>query len=160
MKGFFGRLLIIDMTDKTTRVESLEDRVLETVLGGKGLGTQLLLQYNPPGVDPFSPDNLLIFSAGILHATPVPGVNRTAVNTISPQTNLMAHSLFGGFFGPELKHAGYDKIIIKGKAPDLGAYEFDGPHWVAGADWRDPEAPAAPARSLAYPRVRRSRSGR
>ena len=45
MKGFFGRLLIIDMTDKTTRVESLEDQVLETVLGGKGLGTQLLLQY-------------------------------------------------------------------------------------------------------------------
>ena len=58
MKGFFGRLLIIDMTDKTTRVERIEDRVLETVLGGKGLGTQLLLKYNPAGVDPFSPDNL------------------------------------------------------------------------------------------------------
>jgi aldehyde:ferredoxin oxidoreductase len=73
----------------------------------------------PPEVEPFSPDNLLIFSTGLLHGTPVPGSNRTAVDTFSPQTNLYSHSLFGGFFGPELKHAGYDKIVIRGKAPDL-----------------------------------------
>ncbi|RLB79587.1 MAG: aldehyde dehydrogenase, partial [Deltaproteobacteria bacterium] len=73
----------------------------------------------PPEVEPFSPDNLLIFSTGLLNATLVPGANRTAVNAFSPQTNLHSHSLFGGFWGPELKHAGYDKIIIRGKSPNL-----------------------------------------
>jgi aldehyde:ferredoxin oxidoreductase len=70
-------------------------------------------------VQPFDPENLLIFSAGLLDGTPVPGANRTSVDTFSPQTDRYSHSLFGGFFGPELKHAGYDKIIIRGKSPDL-----------------------------------------
>jgi aldehyde:ferredoxin oxidoreductase len=86
-------------------------------LGGQGTAAKILWDRIPPEVDPFSPDNLLIFSTGLLHATPVPGANRTVVNTISPQTNLLAHSLFGGYFGPELKHAGYDKIVIGGKSP-------------------------------------------
>ena len=91
----------------------------EHYLGGQGSAAKLLWERVPPETDPFSPDNLLIFSAGLLLGTPVPAANRTAVNTYSPQTNLMSHSLFGGFFGPELKYAGYDKIIIRGKAPDL-----------------------------------------
>jgi aldehyde:ferredoxin oxidoreductase len=86
-------------------------------LGGQGTAAKILWDRIPPEVDPFSPDNLLIFSTGLLHATPVPGANRTVVNTFSPQTNLLAHSLFGGYFGPELKHAGYDKIVIGGKSP-------------------------------------------
>ena len=91
----------------------------QSYLGGQGTAAKLLWERVPPGTDPFSPDNLLIFSTGLLHGTPVPAANRTAVNTFSPQTNLMSHSLFGGFFGPELKYAGYDKIVIRGKAPDL-----------------------------------------
>jgi aldehyde:ferredoxin oxidoreductase len=73
----------------------------------------------PPELDPLAPENLLIFSAGLLHGTPIPGANRTTVDSFSPQTNLLSHSLFGGFFGPELKHAGYDKIILRGQAPRL-----------------------------------------
>ena len=88
-------------------------------LGGQGSAAKILFERVPPETDAFSPDNLLIFSTGLLHGTPAPAANRTAVNTFSPQTNLMSHSLFGGFFGPELKYAGYDKIIIRGKAPDL-----------------------------------------
>jgi aldehyde:ferredoxin oxidoreductase len=91
----------------------------ELYLGGQGSAAKILWDRVKSGTDPFSPDNLLIFSTGLLHGTPVPAANRTVVNTISPQTNLMSHSLFGGFFGPELKYAGYDKIIIRGKAPDL-----------------------------------------
>jgi len=87
--------------------------------GGQGAAARLLWDRVPPGTDPFSPDNLLIFSTGLLHGTPVAAANRTTVNCFSPQTNLMSHSLFGGFFGPELKYAGYDRIIIRGKAPDL-----------------------------------------
>ncbi len=86
-------------------------------LGGEGAAAKELWDRVPPEVDPFSPRNLLIFSAGLLHGTPVPGANRTCVSTISPQTNLYVTSGFTGFFGPELKHAGYDRIIIRGKSP-------------------------------------------
>src|SRR5512132_196610 len=91
----------------------------ELYLGGQGVAAKILFERVPPDVDPFSPDNLLIFSTGLLNGTPAPSANRTVVNTFSPQTNLMSHSLFGGFFGPELKFAGYDRIVIRGKAPDL-----------------------------------------
>ncbi len=91
----------------------------EKYLGGQGTAAKILWERVGPEVEPFSPDNLLIFSTGLLHGTPVPGANRTAVETFSPQTNLYSHSLFGGFWGPELKHAGYDKLILTGKADDL-----------------------------------------
>ena len=64
-----------------------------------------------------SPDNLLIFSAGLFCGTPVPAANRITVTTVSPPTYLCATPVMGGFWGPELKHAGYDKIIIRGKSP-------------------------------------------
>ncbi len=100
------------------RVET-DPELTERHLGGQGTAAKILWDRVPAETDPFAPENLLIFSAGILNGTPVPGANRTSVDTISPQTNRYSHSLFGGFFGPELKHAGYDKIIITGKAPGL-----------------------------------------
>jgi aldehyde:ferredoxin oxidoreductase len=92
---------------------------MELYLGGQGTAAKLLWDRVPPEAEPFSPENLLIFSSGLLNATPVPGATRTSVNTFSPQTSLMAHSLMGSYFGVEMKHAGYDKIIIRGKSPDL-----------------------------------------
>ncbi|MFH1922607.1 MAG: aldehyde ferredoxin oxidoreductase C-terminal domain-containing protein, partial [Planctomycetota bacterium] len=73
----------------------------------------------PPEAEPFSPENLLIFSTGLLCGTPAPGCNRTIVSTFSPQTRLMAFSMMGGFWAPELKYAGYDKVILRGQSPDL-----------------------------------------
>lgn len=96
-----------------------DPKLTELHLGGQGSAAKILWDRVPPEVEPFSPKNLLIFSTGLLHSTPVPGANRTSVDTFSPQTDRYSHSLFGGFFGPELKHAGYDKIIISGKADDL-----------------------------------------
>ncbi|MHB1399656.1 MAG: aldehyde ferredoxin oxidoreductase N-terminal domain-containing protein [Trichloromonadaceae bacterium] len=96
-----------------------DPKLAELHLGGQGSAAKILWDRVPPDVEPFSPKNLLIFSTGLLHSTPVPGCNRTSVDTFSPQTDRYSHSLFGGFFGPELKHAGYDKIIISGKADDL-----------------------------------------
>jgi len=100
------------------RVET-DPRLTELHLGGQGTAGKILWDRVPPEVEPFSPENLLIFSTGLLHSTPVPGANRTTVDTFSPQTNMYSHSLFGGFFGPELKHAGYDKIVLRGRAPAL-----------------------------------------
>ena len=91
----------------------------ELYLGGLGTSTKILWDRVPPEVEPFSPDNLLIFAAGLLCGTPATGCNRTIVSTISPQTLLMAFSMMGGFWAPELKYAGYDKVIIRGKSPDL-----------------------------------------
>ena len=117
--GETGVNLEIDLTRGNIEKVKTDPNLTRLFLGGQGTADQILWERVPPEVDAFSPENLLIFSAGILHGTPVPGANRTAVNTISPQTNLHAHSLFGGWWGPELKHAGYDKIIFRGKASDL-----------------------------------------
>jgi len=111
--------LEIDLSRGSIEKVETDPRDTELYLGGQGIAAKILYERVPPDVDPFSTDNLLIFSTGLLHGTPVPAANRTVVNTFSPQTNLMSHSLFGGFFGPELKYAGYDRIIIRGKAPDL-----------------------------------------
>ncbi|MDT3700514.1 MAG: aldehyde ferredoxin oxidoreductase N-terminal domain-containing protein [Thermincola sp.] len=100
------------------RVET-NPKLMELHLGGQGTAAKILWDRVPPEVEPFSPDNLLIFSTGLLNGTPVPGANRTSVTTINPQTNLYSHSAFGGYFGPELKCAGYDHIIFRGKSPHL-----------------------------------------
>jgi aldehyde:ferredoxin oxidoreductase len=114
-----GYNLEIDLSRGSVERVATDPKLTELYLGGQGTAAKIQWDRVPPDVEPFSPDNLLIFSTGLLHATPVPGANRTAVDTFSPQTNLYSHSLFGGFFGPELKHAGYDKIVIRGKASDL-----------------------------------------
>ncbi len=99
------------------RVET-DPRETELYLGGLGTNAKILWDRVPPDADPFSPENLLIFSAGLLCGTPATGCNRTIVTTISPQTRLMAFSMMGGFWAPELKYAGYDKVILRGKSPD------------------------------------------
>ena len=117
--GETGFNLEIDLSRGSIERVETDPKLTELHLGGLGTNAKILWDRVPPEVEPFSPDNLLIFSTGLLHGTPVPGANRTAVNTFSPQTNLHSHSLFGGFWGPELKHAGYDKIVIRGKSPSL-----------------------------------------
>ncbi len=114
-----GFNLEVDLTrGNIERVQSdPEDTAL--YLGGLGTNAKILWDRVPPEVEPFSPDNLLIFSAGLLCGTPAIGCNRTIVTTISPQTKLMAFSMMGGFFAPELKYAGYDKVILSGKSEDL-----------------------------------------
>ncbi len=88
-------------------------------LGGLGTNAKLLWDTVPAATDPFSPDNILIFGTGLLCGTPAVGANRTIVTTYSPQTRLMAYSMMGGFFAPELKFAGFDKIVLRGKSPKL-----------------------------------------
>jgi benzoyl-CoA reductase subunit BamB len=100
------------------RVET-DPRWTELHLGGLGTSSKILWDRVPPETEPFSPDNLLIFSTGLLCGTPAPGANRTIVSTYSPQTRLMAYSMMGGFWAPELKYAGYDKVILRGKSPEL-----------------------------------------
>ena len=114
-----GFNLEIDLSTGNIERIATDPKDTELYLGGLGTNAKVLWDMVPPEVEAFSPDNVLIFGAGLLCGTPAIGCNRTIVTTISPQTKLMAFSMMGGFWAPELKYAGYDKVILRGKAPDL-----------------------------------------
>lgn len=114
-----GYNLEVDLSKGSVDKVPTDPKLIELHLGGLGTNAKILWDRVPPEFDPFNPDNLLIFGTGLLCGTPAPGANRTVVSTFSPQTLLMAYSMMGGFLAPELKYAGYDKIIIRGKSPDL-----------------------------------------
>ena len=114
-----GFNLEIDLSRGNIERVETDPKLTELYLGGLGTNAKILWDRVPPETEPFSPDNLLIFGTGLLCGTPAPGCNRTIVSTISPQTQLMAYSMMGGFWAPELKYAGYDKVILRGKSPSL-----------------------------------------
>jgi len=114
MKGFFNRLLRINLNTATYRVEPIEDEILRQTLGGKGLGTHLLLENNPKGVDPLSPDNRFIITLGPVSDTAVQGSSRYGVFTKSPLTGIYSESYAGGHAADPMSRAGYDAIILEG----------------------------------------------
>jgi aldehyde:ferredoxin oxidoreductase len=113
-----GFNLEIDLSRGNIERVETDPGLTELHLGGLGTNTKILWDRVPPEVEPFSSDNPLIFGTGLLVGTPAPGANRTIVSSISPQTLLMAYSMIGGFWAPELKQAGYDKVVIRGKSPE------------------------------------------
>lgn len=114
-----GFNLEVDLTRGSIERVATDPGLSKLYLGGLGTNAKILWDRVPPEVEPFSPENLLIFGTGLLVGTPAPGCNRTIVSTISPQTKLMAYSMMGGFWAPELKYAGYDKVVFRGKSPGL-----------------------------------------
>lgn len=116
MNGFYGRILVVDLTDHTFQVEGMAEEVLETFLGGKGLASYLLAKLNPPRVRPFSPENHLIFATGPVCRSLIWGSSRYGVFTKSPQTGFYSESYAGGRVPEAMDAAGYDGIIIKGQS--------------------------------------------
>ena len=114
-----GFNLEVDLSRGNIEKVATDPKDTELYLGGLGTNTKLLWDRVGPEVEPFSPENLLIFGAGLLCGTPATGCNRTIVSTISPQTRLMAFSMMGGFWAPELKYAGYDKVVLRGQSKKL-----------------------------------------
>jgi benzoyl-CoA reductase subunit BamB len=114
-----GFNLEVDLTRGNIERVPTDPRLTELHLGGLGTNARIMWDRVGPEVQPFDPENLLIFGTGLLAGTPAPGCNRTIVSSLSPQTKLSAFSMMGGFWGAELKYAGYDKVVIRGKAPDL-----------------------------------------
>jgi len=114
-----GFNLEVDLTRGSIERVATDPELAALHLGGLGSNAKLFWERVPPEVGHFDPENLLIFGAGLLVGTPAPSCNRTIVSSISPQTRLFGYSMMGGFFGPELKRAGYDKIVIRGKSPKL-----------------------------------------
>ena len=117
--GETGYNLEIDLSKGNIERVETDPKLTELHLGGLGTNAKILWDRVPPETDPFSPDIPLMFGTGLLCGTPAPGANRTIVTAYSPQTLLMGYSMMGGFWAPELKHAGYDKVIFRGKSPKL-----------------------------------------
>ncbi|MGB5987879.1 MAG: aldehyde ferredoxin oxidoreductase family protein [Desulfobacterales bacterium] len=114
MHGFYGRILIIDLSAGTFTIDPLDDALCRKYLGGKGLASHLLAELNPPGVDPLAPENRLIFATGPLGGTWLWGSCRYGVYTKSPQTGLYCESYAGGKVPDAMDAAGYDAIILHG----------------------------------------------
>jgi len=114
--GFHNRLLHIDLTNGTRRWWETGEERLRCFLGGIGLGTRLLYDFAPPGVEALSPDNPLIFTSAPLTGTGLTTTAKYAVVTKSPLTGFVADSLSSSFFALELKRIGVDAIVVTGRA--------------------------------------------
>jgi aldehyde:ferredoxin oxidoreductase len=115
--GYAGRILHIDLTTGKTYTEPLNEEYAKKYIGGIGLGIRLWLDHSKPGVDPFSPENPLILTTGPISGTVWPtGGNGHAFVSKSPQSYGVGEAKSHGSFGTELKRAGYDAVIFKGKA--------------------------------------------
>jgi aldehyde:ferredoxin oxidoreductase len=119
MYGFHGRLLHVDLSNGQSFWHELEEARLRAFLGGIGLGTSLLYDYAPPGVDPFSPGNPLIFASAPLVGTGLTTTAKFAVVTKSPLTGFIADSLSSSYFALELKRVGIDALVITGRAAGM-----------------------------------------
>ena len=116
MYGYTGKILRINLSTDKTSEENLNEKEAEKFIGGKGLGAHLLFRNMNPESDPLSPDNPLILCTGPLTGTSAPTSGRWCIVTKSPLTSLFLDSQVGGYFGAEMKKAGYDFIIIQGRA--------------------------------------------
>ncbi len=125
--GYQGVMLEINLTSETIKKTPVSKEDYEKYIGGRGLGMKLLWdRLDKPGVDPLSPENPLMFMTGPFSGFPIPSASRVVVVTKSPCTSPMeteypnastvSYSNMGGFLGPEIRFAGYDGIIITGKA--------------------------------------------
>jgi aldehyde:ferredoxin oxidoreductase len=112
--GYWNKVLHVNLTDRTHWIEEPGDRFFRLYGGGRALIAHYLLTYVPQGADPLGPDNVLIFAPGVLTGAPVPGAGRHSVGAKSPLTGGFGESESGGFWGAELKRAGWDAIVVHG----------------------------------------------
>ncbi len=114
-----GFNLEIDLARGSVEKVASDPKLTELHLGG--LGTNVKMHYDrvPPETEAFDKENMLIVSSGLFNGTPAYSANRTLFTFISPQSGLLAYPMMGGFFGAELKYAGYDKIVLRNKSPKL-----------------------------------------
>ncbi|MFH0848541.1 MAG: aldehyde ferredoxin oxidoreductase family protein [archaeon] len=134
--GYCGRILRVDLTREKIWAETQDEVFYRRYFGGRGLIAYYLLKELRPKADALGPENKLVFASGVVTGGPFPGSGRNSVGAKSPLTGAYGDAEVGGFWGAELKHAGYDAAIIDGKAEspvylwvhDGKAEIFDGKH--------------------------------
>lgn len=135
MAGYVNKILEIDLTTKKSDIITISDNDKERFIGGSGLSAYLFLERGLYKVDPLSEKNELIIMTGPLTGTTLPGTGRFTVCAKSPLTNIWGEGNCGGNFGPELKFAGYDGIIVKGVSEKpVYLYIEDGKAEIRSAD--------------------------
>jgi aldehyde:ferredoxin oxidoreductase len=115
--GYTGRILKVNLSDSSTAVEEPDDEFYRTYFGGSSLVGYYLLKEVRPGVDPLGPENKLILAGGVVTGIPTGGSGRNAIGAKSPLTGAFGESDVGGFWGTELKRAGYDAVVVEGRSP-------------------------------------------
>lgn len=136
MKGFFNRLLRINLASQSFAYEDIPDSLLQKTLGGKGLGTHLLMKENAEGVDPLSPENVFIIVTGPVTGTRMWSHSRFGTYTKSPATGGYGESYCGGTIAPKIKGCGVDAIILQGGCDTLSYLVVDS----AGVEFHSAEA--------------------
>ncbi len=115
-RSYCDQILRVDLTSRKFEISPLPGDAMPLILGGKGLGAWLLVKEQSPGVEPLSPDNRIIFHNGPLTGTSAPTAGRFGCTTRSPATGTYCDSYCGGYWGSTLKYAGYDALVLSGKA--------------------------------------------
>jgi aldehyde:ferredoxin oxidoreductase len=123
--GYMGRICDINLSTGSVGEYPLADEDREKYLGGRFIATKILWDELNPGTDPLSPENILIVMTSPLTGTSAPSSSRYDISAKSPLTGLIGHSNSGGNFGMHLKRAGFDGVIVRGKAPKPVYIEFD-----------------------------------
>ncbi|MEG1050291.1 MAG: aldehyde ferredoxin oxidoreductase N-terminal domain-containing protein, partial [Oscillospiraceae bacterium] len=116
MYGYWNKLLRVNLTDKSWKVDPIDDKDFELLLGGAAFGAKLLLAEVPPKTDPLSPENKMIFALGFMQGASFPGNAKWSVVTKGPLTGSFLDSAGTGAWAPQLKKAGYDALIVEGKS--------------------------------------------
>ncbi len=116
--GYNGKILYLDLTTRTHEIKTPDERWYRTYFGGSGIIGEKLLSEIRPEADPLGPENILIFACSVVTGAPISGFNRYAVGAKSPLTGGFARTEAAGYFGPELKFAGFDAIVITGVATE------------------------------------------
>jgi len=114
--GYTGKILHVDLTNRSIEIEEQDEAFYRSYLGGRGIGYHYLMKMVPPGTDALAPDNILVLATGVMTGSPLAASCRFAAVGKSPLTGTAGESEAAGFFGPELKKTGFDAVVLKGRA--------------------------------------------
>ena len=114
--GYHGKILHVDLTTRKLEVEEPDETFYRKYMGGSAMGAYYLLKHTPSGADPRGPENTLSLMVGVVTGAPFSGQSRVTATAKSPETGLIGDSQAGGFWPAELKAAGFDGVVIHGKA--------------------------------------------
>src|SRR5690606_37880240 len=117
MYGWAGATLRIDLTTSSIERRALDAGRARKFLGGRGFNSRVLWEEVAPGTDPLGPGNVLCYAPGMLTGTPLALTGRVSVSTLSPLGGILGDGSGGGEFAWQLKRAGYDQIVVKGRSP-------------------------------------------
>ncbi|MBN1133581.1 MAG: aldehyde ferredoxin oxidoreductase family protein [Methanosarcinaceae archaeon] len=123
--GYLGNILHIGLTEKKFWLEEVSEDFALKYIGGRGFGAKIVMDNLHEGMDPLGPENILVIAPGVLSGLYVPAAGKTSFVSISPLTGIYADSNMGGMFGVEIRQAGYDALVIHGRAPEFSYIWID-----------------------------------